>query len=39
MDMVQMLANAVNELAGLGVRLVLTIASVGGIAMVILYLS
>ena len=28
MDMVQMLANAVNELAGLGVRLVLTIASV-----------
>ncbi|EKP7019487.1 TraQ, partial [Escherichia coli] len=30
MDMVQMLANAVNELAGLGVRLVLTIASVGG---------
>ncbi|HAM3644034.1 TPA: TraQ, partial [Escherichia coli] len=39
MDMVQMLANAVSELAGLGTQLVLTIASVGGIAMVILYLS
>lgn len=39
MDMVQMLANAINELAGLGTQLVLAIASVGGIAMVILYLS
>ncbi|EEG2442346.1 conjugal transfer protein TraQ [Salmonella enterica] len=39
MDFVQMLANAANNLSAISTQLVLTIAGVGGIALIILYLS
>ncbi|EJF1949819.1 conjugal transfer protein TraQ [Salmonella enterica] len=39
MDFVQMLANAANNLSAISTQLVLAIASVGGIALIILYLS
>lgn len=39
MDFVQMLANAANSLSAISTQLVLAIAGVGGIALIILYLS
>ncbi|EAR9310535.1 TraQ [Salmonella enterica] len=39
MDFVQMLANAANNLSAISTQLVLAIAGVGGIALIILYLS
>ncbi|EJF3707217.1 hypothetical protein M1R84_003133 [Salmonella enterica] len=39
MDFVQMLANATNNLSAITTQLVLAIAGVGGIALIILYLS
>lgn len=39
MDFVQMLANAANNLSAISTQLVLVIAGVGGIALIILYLS
>ncbi|EKN4992208.1 conjugal transfer protein TraQ [Salmonella enterica] len=39
MDFVQMLANAANNLSAISTQLILAIAGVGGIALIILYLS